>query len=111
MKLALRGWLNVYWKGLIVDREPFVFEPESLSANGQDSINIQCAGIPLCAKIEQQSAHSPLVNHGKDSNTISQSIKNSPKLTTLEKQPDNSTDATTIEKDTKLKSQWLNQIQ
>jgi hypothetical protein len=39
-------------KGLIVDREPF--EPDSLSANGILSINMQCTGSPLCAKIEQQ---------------------------------------------------------
>jgi len=42
---------------------------------------------------------------------MSQAIENSSKLTALEKQPINSQELTAMEKITKLKTQWLNQLQ
>ena len=36
-------------KGLIVDRD---FPPDSISATGLDNMNIQCAGSPLCARLQ-----------------------------------------------------------
>ena len=79
-------------EGIIVDRET----PDSISSTGLDSINVKCTG-PICAKLEQQSADSPIVNHGKDSTTMSQGVGNSHELTAMEKI-------------TQLKTQWLNQL-
>jgi hypothetical protein len=63
------------------------------------------------APVQQQSADSPIIFHGKDSSIISQALGNLPKLTAMEKQSaGDPSELTATEKIHKLKTQWLSQL-